>query len=64
MTEKPAPPKSEEERHKEAEKLKAETERSLEVVSVKLAHGLIESVEKLRKHSAQRVFDDGRKEVV
>ena len=34
------------------EKLKAETERSLEVVKEKLAHGLIESVTKQRKLSS------------
>jgi hypothetical protein len=52
MTEKSGPPKNEEERRKEAEKLKAEAERSLEVIRTKYLHGLIESVEKSRKLSS------------
>lgn len=52
MTEKPIPPKSEEERRKETEKLKAEAERSWEAAKAKLAHGAIEEVTKLRKRSA------------
>ena len=49
MTEKPIPSKSEEERRKEAEKLRAEAERSLEAAKVKMYHGLIESITKRRK---------------
>lgn len=54
MTEKPISSKSEEERRKEAEKLKAEVERSFEAARVKLAHGLIESITKQRKLSSVR----------
>lgn len=49
MTEKSEPSRSEEERRREAEKLKAEVERSLEAARAKLAHGLIESITKQRK---------------
>jgi len=54
MTETPIPRKSEDERRKEAEKQRAEAERSLEVVRVKLVHGLIENIERLRKESSIR----------
>lgn len=52
MTEKSIPSKSEEERRREAEKLRAEVERSLEAARVKLAHGLIEDIAKQRKLSS------------
>jgi len=52
MGEKSIPPKSKEERYKEAEKLKAETYRSIEAARMKLAHGLIEDIEKQRKLSS------------
>lgn len=54
MTEKPIPSKNEEERRKEAGKLKAETERSLEAARAKLAHGVIEAIEKIRKGASIR----------
>jgi len=44
-----APSKSKEKRCEEAGKSRAETDRSLEVVKEKLAHGLIETVTKQRK---------------
>lgn len=52
MAEKPIPSKNEEARRKEAELLRAETERSIEVARAKLAHGTIEAIERLRKASA------------
>ena len=52
MTEKPIPSKNEEARRKEAERLRAETERSIEAARAKLAHGTIEAIERLRKASA------------
>ena len=52
MTEKSEPSKSEEERRREAEKLRTEAERSLEAARVKLAHGLIEEITKQRKLSS------------
>jgi hypothetical protein len=52
MTKKPEFPKSEEERRKEAAKLRAESERSLEAAMAKTAHGLIESIQRGRKSPA------------
>lgn len=54
MTEKSIPSKNEEARRKEARKLRAEAERSYEVVRAKLAHGAIEEVERLRKGASIR----------
>ena len=52
MTEKSAPSKNEKQRHTEAEKMKAEVERSLAVAKAKLAHIAIEEIEKQRKRSS------------
>ena len=52
MTEKSVPSKNEEQRHIEAEKMKAEAKRALAVAKAKLAHAAIEEIEKRRKMSS------------